>query len=534
MVSVLAAFTFASAIVMFMFARDIGVQVAKDQQTDLARYNSTVIVPAYAATIEADQNTITTDQGEISRADQAVAYWQQQVANAEFQVTCEAQGVSQFAGCGQGTGLTGQGPVYQVRLADLRKDQAALARAQAQATATKARLSPQIAIRADGPVPGGTAGASRLRGGEGPVRSTDDGLIARWRALGELENASPGVRTEVWLLEGLIIAIDLAAVIAKMTSKTPSYNRVLEAERKKVVLRAVRDEEDAADAVELSRAEREARAHVHQGVLDAQVDVAFDVLDAWKQIARHWIGAWVDEQTGGRRSRTSGASSSWPPNAGPDRQHGHGVPAGVPVNSHSLGGLMDLAQPHERMPVTMPKPLTRMAWLGTWPAGRLGRSAAPRPRRAHRRDRRMARPRHPHRSHGTGHLQPRVPPRPRVGTPGRVRHSPARPSAARRDRPSQHLRPAWKENRHGHYRPALARMDIGPRIPRRAGQQMSPHGPSGASQPSNATARDWSRPPAGRTLTSPTSASRRYLPSTGRIPGSTQTGSSARQAAATQ
>lgn len=26
---------------------------------------------------------------------------------------------------------------------------------------------------------------------------------------------------------------------------------------------------------------------------------------------------------------------------------------------------MDLAQPHEQMPVAMPKPLTRMVWLGT-------------------------------------------------------------------------------------------------------------------------------------------------------------------------
>ena len=103
----------------------------------------------------------------------------------------------------------------------------------------------------------------------------------------------------------------------------------------------------------------------HQGVLDALVEVAFDALDAWKQVARHWIGAWVDEHTGRRRSRTPGGGSSWPPNMGPDRQYGHGVPAGVPVNSHSLGGLMDLAQPHERMPVAMPKALTRMAWLGT-------------------------------------------------------------------------------------------------------------------------------------------------------------------------
>src|SRR6185312_3513896 len=103
----------------------------------------------------------------------------------------------------------------------------------------------------------------------------------------------------------------------------------------------------------------------HQGVLDALVDVAFDALDAWKQVTRHWIDAWVDEQTGGQRSRASGAGSNWPPNMGPDRKNGHGVPAGVPVSSHSLGGLIDLAQPHEQMPVAMPKPLTLMAWLGT-------------------------------------------------------------------------------------------------------------------------------------------------------------------------
>ena len=370
-VSVLAAFTFASAIVMFMFARDIGVQVAKDQQTDLARYNSTVILPAYAATIKADQNTITTDQGETNQAEQAVAYWQQQAADTELQLTCEAQGVSQFADCGQGTGLTGQGPVYQVRLAELRNDQAALARAQAQATATKARLSPQIASA--------QTGLSRAKQQEQADYAAakaryehNDGLIARWRALRELENSSPGVRTEVWLMEGLIIAIDLAAVITKMTSKTPSYNRMLEAERKKVALRAADAEEDAADAIELCRAEREARAHIYQAVLDAVVEVTFDALDAWKQVARWRIGAWVDEQTGDRPSRTSGAGSSGQPNGRPGRQHGHSAAAGIPINSHSLGSLVDLSQPHERTPVTMPQPVTRVAWLGVGLQAALG------------------------------------------------------------------------------------------------------------------------------------------------------------------
>ena len=200
----------------------------------------------------------------------------------------------------------------------------------------------------------------------------NDGLIARWRALRELENSSPGVRTEVWLLEGLIIAIDLAAVITKMTSKTPSYNRMLEAERKKVALRAADAEGEAADAIEQCRAEREARAHTYQAVLDAVVEVTFDALDAWKQVARWRIGAWVDEQTGGQPSRTSGADSSGQPNGRPGRQHGHSAPAGIPINSHSLGNLVDLSKPHERTPVTMPKPVTLVAWLGVGLQAALG------------------------------------------------------------------------------------------------------------------------------------------------------------------
>jgi Domain of unknown function (DUF4407) len=307
-VSVLAALTFASAIVMFMFARDIAVQVNKDQQTDLARYNSTVIVPAYAAKITADQDTITADQGQINKADLTVASWQQQVANATLQATCEAHGVNQLAGCGQGTGLAGQGPVYAVRLAELHNDQAALASAQAQAAATRGRLSPQIAF-----AQAGLSQAKAQQQADYAAAKTryaqDDGLIARWRALGELEAASPDIRAEVWLLEGLIIAIDLAAVITKMTSKTPSYNRVLEAMRKKAALRAAMSEEDAAQAVEIHRAEHEARADIHQARLDALVHVALEAIAAWNQVMQWRIRAWVAEQTGDRQPSTADDAS---------------------------------------------------------------------------------------------------------------------------------------------------------------------------------------------------------------------------------
>jgi hypothetical protein len=373
LVSVLAAFTFASAIVIFMFARDIAVQEAKDQQTDLARYNSTVIVPAYAAKIKADQGTITTDQGDISQADQDVAYWQQQVANAELQVTCEANGVSQLAGCGLGTGVVGEGPVYAVRLAELHNDQAALTRAQGKATAVKARLSPQI----------GSAQAALSQAQHGQQAdyasaqarySKDDGLIARWRALGELESASPGVRAEVWLLEGLIVAIDLAAVIAKMTSKTPSYNRVLEARRKKVTLRAARNEEDAADAIELQRAERESRAYIHQAVLDAQAEVVIDLLDAWKHVEQWRIRAWADEQTSGQQSRSSDTRSGWQPRPRHSESSAPGEADAIPIKGHSLSLFVDESRPHERMPVPMAPPLTRVAWIGVGLMSALGAS----------------------------------------------------------------------------------------------------------------------------------------------------------------
>jgi Domain of unknown function (DUF4407) len=372
-VSVLAAFTFASAIVMFMFAKDIAVQVAKDQQTDLARYNNTVIVPAHAAEITTNHGTITTDQAQINQASQTVVSWQQKVASAELQVTCEAQGVSQFAGCAEGTALSGQGPVYAVRLAELHNDQAALARAQAQAAATKARLSPQIAsaqaslTQAKQQEQADYANAQARYG-------KDDGLIARWRALSELESASPGIRTEVWLLEGLIIAIDLAAVIAKMTSKTPSYNRVLEAKRKKVALRAAMNEEDAADAIDLRRAGREARASIHQAVLDTQAEVVIDVLDAWKQVQQWRIRAWVEEQTGGQQPPTSDTGRWQPPPPRDGGRRGSDTAGATPVKGNSLSRLVDDMRPHEQMPVPMAPPLTRVAWIGTGLLSALGAS----------------------------------------------------------------------------------------------------------------------------------------------------------------
>ena len=147
---------------------------------------------------------------------------------------------------------------------------------------------------------------------------------------------------------------------------------MLKAKRKKVALHAALDEEDAADAIDLRRAEREARADIHQAGLDAQAEVTLHALDAWKQVEQWRIRAWVDEQTGGQQSHTSGTGSGRQP---PPRHGGRRAPGAagaIPIKGHSLSRLVEDIRPHERMPVAMAPPLTRVAWIGVGLLSALG------------------------------------------------------------------------------------------------------------------------------------------------------------------
>ena len=74
-------------------------------------------------------------------------------------------------GAAEGNRSVRAGPGIPVRLAELRKDQAALARGQAQATATKARLSPQIASAQTGLTQAKQQEQADYVNGEGPIRA---------------------------------------------------------------------------------------------------------------------------------------------------------------------------------------------------------------------------------------------------------------------------------------------------------------------------------------------------------------------------
>lgn len=360
LVSVLAAFTFASPIVLVMYAKDVGTQMAKDEQTDLATYNHTVIIPKYAGDIKADNNTITTDQDKINHANQKVAFWQQQVENAGLQATCEAGGISGQVGCQQGTGQVGEGPVYRVRISELQNAQANLANAQSQANSTQASLGQQISSA--------QAALSQAQQAErtdyAQARArylNNNGLIARWRALGEIEKAHASVRAQVWLFEGLIVAIDLSALITKISSRTPSYNRLIEAERTKVTLRAAMDEEDAVDKIELKRAKRNARGEIERALLDGQVDVALAAIDAQREVALWRIRAWANQQTGNPQPAAAPYASAW--SASRPRNEG-AAPNNNPIQAMGLSHFVDEIRPHEQVPAPMEPSLRRAAWLG--------------------------------------------------------------------------------------------------------------------------------------------------------------------------
>ena len=142
--------------------------------------------------------------------------------------------------------------------------------------------------------------------------------------------------------------------------------------RKKAALRAAMSEEDAAQAVEIRRAEREARADIHQAWLDALVHVAVAAIAAWTQVMQWRIRAWMAEQTGGQQPGTADNVSGWQPPPRGSGERGSGTAGVIPIKGYGLGRLVDDMRPHEQMPVAMAPPLRRVAWISVGLLAALG------------------------------------------------------------------------------------------------------------------------------------------------------------------
>lgn len=364
-VAILAALTFASAIVILIFAKDINIQVASDQQNGLINYRTQVITPKYAAKITADNKAITGYQAQISQADQAVTQAEQKVQAAQTAATCEQNGVSQYSSCPSGTGKYGKGPVYAVRLTELHNAQADLATAKHNDVAVKQRVGPELRA-AQQDLATQQAGQQLDYASAQHRYAHDDGLIARWTALNELEGRSLPVRAEVLLLEALIVAVDLSAVIVKLASKTETYDDLVTKEGSKARQRAAADASDLTEEIERGKTKRQAETTKLQIQLHAEEARARDYAAAWLQIQRHQLRNWVEQETGGPWGGVTAAfnldgdpldqSSS-----GPKRPRERGpVIEGCDSETFTAN-----AQDHERLRIAITSPATGLAWLGT-------------------------------------------------------------------------------------------------------------------------------------------------------------------------
>ena len=239
--AILAALVISSMIALFWYRTDIATQVQRDNQAAVIGYDQKYVSPHYTPQITKDKAQAAADQNTLNADAQAVANDRNAVSRAKLLMQCEAGGVSDLVGCPAGSGKAGQGQIYTVRVAEYQNAEAALTQAKATQQADQARLLPQISQ--------GQSSAAALQSQQNHAEAVEltfqaghNGLLARQSALSELERANPGVGAAVKVMELLIVIIDCSAVIAKITSRTPAYDRVAQAETYGAIRRAERDE----------------------------------------------------------------------------------------------------------------------------------------------------------------------------------------------------------------------------------------------------------------------------------------------------
>jgi hypothetical protein len=202
-------------------------------------------------------------QKEIAAAQATEARLQRQVTNSRFLADCEAG----LQSCSQ-THKLGRGPFYK---RDARRAAAAAAelqRARPQITATIAANRRKIAAWR-------TAASSQIANRVATIKANRD-FLARQAALERVEKASPAVTKYVEFFLAFLIAIDLVALMLKLThlfSTGGAYERAAAALR-------------ATDLVEVHRLQQRATVLTRRITLEAQAQQDADELRIRGQVSR--------------------------------------------------------------------------------------------------------------------------------------------------------------------------------------------------------------------------------------------------------
>ena len=202
-------------------------------------------------------------QKEIAAAQAKEASLQRQVTNSRFLADCEAG----LATCSQ-THKLGRGPYYRRDARQAAAAAAELKRAQPQIAATIAANRRKIAVwRA--------AESSQLENRVATIKADRD-FLARQAALDRVEKASPAVTKYVMFFLAFLIAIDLVALILKLThlfSTGGAYERSAAALR-------------ADELVDVHRLQQRSNVLTHRITLEAQAVQDADELRLRGEISR--------------------------------------------------------------------------------------------------------------------------------------------------------------------------------------------------------------------------------------------------------
>ncbi|MBL8159577.1 DUF4407 domain-containing protein [Candidatus Saccharibacteria bacterium] len=253
-VSLLAAYVCAQFILIAVFHQDIVPQMVRNQVEAAQDYAENVVGPQYEADKTAAETTLANGQKELDAAAAKTEELLQKVNAANITLRCEVGGINDPGDCEGTTGDRGFGDEAEVAQSQLRAAESELALAQAAERASQARLGPEMeAARATLARIESSVAADKSAAMERQL--ADQGLIARWEALDDLREKSWAVDVFAWALEALLVAIDLMAVIAAVTSKTPAYSRIVRAKEVEADIRAGLIETEAQLASRVREAE---------------------------------------------------------------------------------------------------------------------------------------------------------------------------------------------------------------------------------------------------------------------------------------
>jgi Domain of unknown function (DUF4407) len=240
------------------------------------------ITRLYDAKIAAAQKEIATTQAKE-------ASLQRQVENSRFLAQCEAG----YATCSQ-THKVGRGPYFHRDSARAAAAAAALAAARPQFEATIASDRRKIALWQ-------AAETSQVASRAATIKADRD-FLARQAALDQVEQASPSVRKYVEFFLAFLIAIDLVALVLKLTHLFSTGGAY---ERSAAALRGL-------DVVEAHRLEERARVLTRRITLEARAQEEADEL----RIRGEATPAAEAPRPDGRRERRSplgGPATAGPP-----------------------------------------------------------------------------------------------------------------------------------------------------------------------------------------------------------------------------